>query len=422
MKSTSLSDTEVRSRWLIVFLLFLAALINYVDRGNLSIAAVPLMRDFNKSPATMGVLLSAFFWTYAFLQVPAGYLIDRFGLKWTYGTGFLVWSAASAAIGLVTSFFQIVILRIILGAAEAAVSPASLAYIKQHFSTQEQGLPTGLFTSGMIVGPAVGALAGGDLVSRFGWRSLFILTGLGSCIWLLPWFRLAPSAPNIKTHPVPVSKAPIPLRELFMLRPAWAIAISAFFYGYYWYFCLTWLPSYLIMRRGFSFMKMGAYTALPLVAMAILSPICGRGADKMIRRWGSDVSIRKAFVCLGFVLGSSIVLLPLIKSPGEVLATLMISLGGMGLASANYWTVTETLTPEHFIGRAVGFQNMIANIAGISAPAITGWLVGETKNFALSIFFAGGALWIAASVFLILLRENDPMMIRSRFPKLYASA
>lgn len=409
---------ECRSeRWAVVVLIFVAVLINYIDRGNLSIAAVPLMRDFGRTPEAMGSLLSAFFWSYALLQFPAGILVDRVEIRWSLGFAFLIWSLASAGMGLVGRFAELFGLRVMLGIAESVAAPAGLAYVRRNFRAEEQGLPTGIFTSGMILGPAVGALIGGLLISRFGWRVLFILTGLGAVIWLIPWYQYAPREKPVRPLPRPRNvKFPLTWMEVFRLRLVWAIVIGAFFYSYYWYFCLTWLPSYLVMGRGLSYLKMGAYTAAPLVAMAIVSPFCGYVADKLIARGAHALQVRKAFVCLGFIAGSSIVLVPGVKSPTTVLGILVFSLGGIGLASGNYWALTETVSPSALVGRVVGFQNTVANLAGIAAPILTGWLITLTKNFVLSIWVAGGSLWIAAGAFFFLVRQADLSFLSSRFP------
>ncbi len=165
------------ARWTVVALLFFAVLVNYIDRGNLSIAAVPLMRDFGVSARSMGTLLSAFFWTYALLQIPVGFVVDRFGLKWTYGGAFLLWSLASAGVGFANTFTQILLLRLLLGVGEAAVQPASLSFIRRNFSAERQGLPTAIYLSGMSFGPALGAMLGASLMAAFGWRLLFIISG-----------------------------------------------------------------------------------------------------------------------------------------------------------------------------------------------------------------------------------------------------
>ena len=170
-------------RWIVVGLLFFGILISYVDRGNLAIAAPRLMQDFNLSPSSMGTLLSSFFWTYAVFQIPSGYLVDRFGIRAVYGAAFLVWSLASAGVGLAQTAGQILALRLALGLAESVGPLASLAYIKRNFEENRQGLPSAIYVSGLTAGPAVGALLGGALLQWQGWRALFLVTGLAGCLW-----------------------------------------------------------------------------------------------------------------------------------------------------------------------------------------------------------------------------------------------
>ncbi len=388
-----------------VGLLFLGILINYVDRGNLSIVAVPMMREFGISPKAMGILLSAFFWSYSLLQIPAGYVVDRFGLKWTYAGAFLLWSLASAAVGLAESFEQVLVFRILLGIGEAVAVPASLAFIRQQFREDEQGLPTAIYVAGMMLGPAIGAFFGAVLLESLGWRQLFVFTGLGGCVWLIPWLLVAPAAKARRE--VRATKQPIEWARLFRSPLLWGISIGAFFYSYYWYFYLTWLPSYLVMAHGFSFLKMGAYTAIPLLGMALVATLAGRAADHIISRSGRTVRVRKAFVCVGFTGGSSILLLLLVQSQYAVLATVCFSLLGIGFASANYWALTQAVTPERIIGRVIGYQNTVANTAGVCAPILTGYLLGDGKDFRSSIGFAGGSLLIAAAAFAWMVRERD---------------
>ena len=404
-------------RWLMVVLLFVAMLVNYVDRGSLSIAAVPLMREFGLTPAAMGALLSAFFWTYAFMQIPAGYLVDRFGLKWTYASAFLLWCSASFAIGLAGSFREILALRLVLGVGESAATPASLAYIRQNFHEDQQGLPTAVYVSGMLLGPAVGAFLGAYLLTRLGWRMLFVLTGLGALIWLVPWFIWAPAAPaRFAVRGSSSPKAAIPWGMLVTKPTFWGITISAFLYSYFSYFCLTWLPSYLVMGRGYSFLKMGAYTAAPYLGSILVSSSSAWIADKLISRTGRPMLVRKLFVSAGFILGSSVALLPALRSSGAVLALLIFSLLGIGLATGNYWAVTEALSPPPIVGRVIGYQNMIASLGGICAPMLTGILVGKTKSFDTSILIAGAALLLAAVAYLALLRERDVITPMTRSP------
>src|SRR4051794_33323461 len=190
-------QADERGRWPVVVLLFVGVVINYIDRGNLSVAAVPLMRELRIAPGGMGALLSAFFSTYALCQIPAGYLTDRFGIKRIYAAGFLIWSLASAAIALAHSFGEVLALRMLLGVGEAVAIPAGMSYVRQRFRPGEQGFPTALFGSGAMVGPAIGAFLGAVLLEYVGWRPIFVLTGLGGCVWFLPWARFAPADANM---------------------------------------------------------------------------------------------------------------------------------------------------------------------------------------------------------------------------------
>lgn len=403
-------------RWLVVGLLFCGMLINYIDRGNLSIVAVPLMREFSISPTMMGTLLAAFLWTYACLQVPAGYLVDRFGLKWTYAGAFVFWSLVSAAVGFAGSFQQLILLRMALGVGEAVAPPASLAFIRQNFREHEQGIPTAVYVSGMTLGPAVGALLGAALLANWGWRFLFVTTGLGALVWLIPWLLLAPSGRTAAPRKMQKSAAPLPWKLLFATPTFWGITIGAFFYSYYSYFCLTWLPSYLVMERGYSFLKMGLYTAAPYVGTVVVSFASARVADRLIARKGRPMHIRRLFVAGGFLLGSTILMLLVFHSSEAVLMTLMFSLFGIGLASSNYWALTEAISPAPLVGRIIGYQNMVASVGGFCAPILTGILVDRTRNFSMSILFAGGALLVGVIAYLVLLRERDVDALMTHFP------
>ena len=408
-----------RKRWWIIGLLCFAALVNYVDRNNLSVAVVPVMEEFDFSPAVAGTLMSAFYVTYTFLQIPSGWAVDRFGLRWTYGLSFLIWSLSAAAIGLARSFYQILVLRLILGLGEAALQPASLAYVRTNFDEEEQGFPTAVYVLGMMIGPAVGGFLGGVLLEELGWRQMFILTGLVPCLWLLPWFLLAPAGrvrQRSGDHPSPVpSRVKLPLRKLFANPAVWGITITAFFYSYFWYFVMSWLPAYLVMERGMSFLDMGIYTALPFIAMAVVAPSAAYVADRWARRTGRPVFVRKIFIISGYILGSSTLALIWVESSSAAMAILIFALASIGLTSANYWALTQAISPRAFIGRAIGYQNTISNLAGICAPVLTGILVGESENFSSSIAFAAVSLWIAAASYAFLVRESSVNEIKGLF-------
>ena len=359
--------------------------------------------------------MSAFYWTYTFFQIPSGWAVDRFGIRWTYGIAFLIWSVSSAAIGLARSFLQILGLRMMLGLGQAAAQPVSLAYIRAHFDESHQGMPTGLYISGMMIGPAFGGLLGAALLDTYGWRLMFLLTGLVPCLWLVPWLSLAPSSP---IRPPDGSRPPVeklPLRKLFSNPVVGGITITAFFYSYFWYFCMSWLPSYLVMERGLSFLEMGIYTALPFLAMSVVAPIAGKFADHWIERTSRAVLVRKTFVITGYIIGSTTILINWVDSATSVVVILVFGLAGIGLSSANYWALTQAISSKRFIGRAIGYQNTISNLAGICAPVLTGVLVEVSGNFNSAIVFAASSLWIAAISYGFLVRESRANELKELF-------
>nr|MDQ2899782.1 MFS transporter [Acidobacteriota bacterium] len=231
-------------RWTVVALIFAGIVISYVDRGNLGIAASAMMRDFGFPPSAMGMLLSAFFWTYAVFQIPAGFVVDRIGIKRVYAGAFLLWSLSSGAIALTRGLPDILFLRLLLGLAEAAGPIASLSFIRRNFSGASLGLPTSIYIAGQNIGPALGALAGTVLLDRLGWRAMFAITGLGALLWLPFWLWLAPGDRKAPVEVSPVrTQGRMPWPATLASRAFWAMSLCIFLSSYYWYFLLTWVPT-----------------------------------------------------------------------------------------------------------------------------------------------------------------------------------
>jgi len=184
-------DEIRRSR--VLFLLGLSVFINYLDRGNLSIAAPLLKNEFQLSATQLGVLLSCFFWTYSFFLPFSGWLVDRLDVKWVIAGGFIFWSAATAATGAVHAFGTLLLARLALGAGESVSYPACSTILSRYFPEHKRGFANASIVAGMALGPAIGTLAGGILMNRFGWRPIFLIVGLTSLLWLLPWYRWMPN-------------------------------------------------------------------------------------------------------------------------------------------------------------------------------------------------------------------------------------
>jgi MFS family permease len=389
-------------RWTTVVLVCLGTLISYIDRGNLSIAVPALTAELELSPEQTGLLLSAFFWSYAACQIPAGYFVDRFGIKRSFLIALGIWSLASAAVGLVSGFAAIFALRLALGVCESIGPVASIAFIKRSFKEEEQGAPTGIYAAGALLGPGLGTLAGAAILDAAGWRNLFILTGLAGLVWLIPWQVLA-SSPGTSTRQTSERFSfPIALASPLF----WSIAAGAFFYSYFWYFILTWVPAYLREVHGMSNLKMGATLGVPLAATTITNLAGGGIADRVIRRGYAPLSVRKAFVTAGFILATTLCALPRLSNEA-VMPLFLLSMCGMGFAVSNYWAITHLISPPQWIGRVIGFQNFIAQLAGIAAPIVTGLLLGAQRDFTVAILCAGLAPVVALAAILFGIRPDS---------------
>jgi MFS transporter, ACS family, D-galactonate transporter len=374
-------------RWLLVGLVFLGMLVSYIDRGNLSIAAATMMQALHLQPSQMGVLLSAFFLTYAVFQIPAGLLVDRYGIRGVYAIAFAIWSLASASIALSRGLPDIFASRLVLGMAESVAPLASFAFIRANFAERENGLPVAIYTGGQTLGPALGTLLGSKLLVAFGWRSLFAVTGLGALLWVPAWLYWAPAG-NVK-RAAPVAVARWPWRAIFTSPSFWTMSACIFFSSYYWYFVLTWLPSYMTMSRGFSTAGMGRTLSTPLFAMAATNLVAGWLADRLVKKTGVIFWVRIAFAACGLFGAASILLLNASSRPAFLLPILVVSICSYGLFSSNFWAISQNASPVPLVGRTIGYLNTLSQIAGALAPLITGWSLGPAKDFRFAIWVAG---------------------------------
>lgn len=394
-------------KWTVFALVFCGIIISYIDRGNLGIAAASIMHDLRLDPARMGLLLSAFFWTYALFQLPAGYLVDRFGIRTVYAIAFPLWSLASASIALSRGPGDIIASRLALGFAESVGPLASLAFIRRYFHAEKRGLPTALYIGGQTLGPALGTLVGSLILARYGWRSLFAVTGLGALLWVPFWITLAPAKPG--TPAVESPSQTTSLAPLFSNPFVWALSAAIFFASYFWWFVMTWMPAYLTSARGFSTTAMGRTLSIPLFTMLVTNLIAGWVADKLSANRASRIRIRALFGVVGLLAASAILFLNLTQIP--VLPVLLTAICGFGVASATLWTIAQSMASTLVVGRFIGYLNTLSQIAGVIAPLVTGWSLGPHNNFHFAISIAGFApLLAAACLFALVADRSEPLV------------
>ncbi len=372
------------------------------------------MRDFNLSTRTMGFLLSAFFWTYGAFQLPAGLLIDRLGVRYSYFFAFLLWSLASASLALSRNVQTIFALRLLLGLAESVGPLASLAFIRHAFSEQERGFPVATYIAGQTIGPACGALLGTTLLAAAGWRVMFAATGLGALVWLPFWFSFAKIKENSGTQ-IPASRPPKAWdwSAILSSRSFWAMSLCVFLFSYYWYFLLTWIPTYLAVSRGFPIVTMGRILSIPLFIMAPVNILVGWLADKAIAHNRRPIKVRMGIAIAGFFGASAILLLGRASDRNSVLAVLTVSVCCFGVGSANFWTLVQHLAPPQLTARVIGYFNTLSQVAGAAAPIITGYTLGPGKNFSVAISLAGLSA-IASSCLLLAAGERGIDRFRIR--------
>jgi ACS family D-galactonate transporter-like MFS transporter len=399
-----------RTQWAVLVLLVISVGINYIDRGNLSVAAPFLANDLQLNKTQLGKLFSSFFWTYAAFQLVAGWLVDRYDVRWVLGVGFLIWSLATCFTGLAGSFAAIFALRLLLGMGESVAYPSYSRIIACSFPERQRGTANALVDAGSKSGPALGIMIGGLMINHYGWRGLFVALGLGSLVWLLPW---AIWGPRPTTAGLSQNRISPGILEILGKRDAWGTFLGLFCSNYAWYFLLTWLPSYLVMERHFSTKMMAVLGSMPFFGVALSSIAGGWGSDLWIARGGSPTRVRKTFVAGGMLLSTLILPAAMVHDPVVCMVLLIAASLSFGLCSSNIWAITQTLAGPAAAGKWTGWQNMFGNFAGIVAPWVTGRIVDETGQFLWAFAGVCGALAVGALAYVVIVGEVKPVRWRS---------
>ena len=395
-----------KAAWVALALLVVSVAINYIDRTNLSVAAPGLRTELGLSPAHLGLLLSAFFWTYASFQIVSGWLVDRYDVNWVFGAGFLVWSLATAATGFAGGFGVLFTLRLVLGVAESVAYPSYSKIIATRFPEHRRGLTNALIDSGSKAGPALGTLIGGLVVARFGWRALFLILGFGALLWVPFWVAWAPRTQVVgqpQRHEGPG------FGRILRERSAWGTFFGLFSINYAWYFLITWLPTYLVMERHFSMRLMAIAGSVPLWGLAASATINGWVSDHLIMRGATPTRVRKRFAASGLLLCTLILPAAMVENPWMCIALLTAACLSFGLCTSNHWAITQTMAGPPAAGKWTGLQNAFGNLAGVAAPWITGVIVSVTGHF-LYAFVAACVVLVAGAVsFLFVVGQVSPI-------------
>jgi ACS family D-galactonate transporter-like MFS transporter len=375
----------------VLFLLALSVLINYIDRSNLSIAAELIKHEIHISDFQLGTLLSAFFWTYALMQIPAGWLVDRFDVKWVFAAGFFLWSVSTAITGLLHGFAALLIIRVILGLGESVTFPSCGKVLGSHFKENRRGFANSMIMVGLALGPALGMWVGGRAVGRFGWRPFFLTLGLAGLLWLPLWSACMPRRTDA---PIRSRAGTAGFLDILRQRSAWGTCVGQASINYFLYFLVTWLPSYLQRGRHLSLHDVANAGGLLFLASAISSAATGKLSDRWIHAGASPTLVRKGLMLLGH-LGIGVCLAITALAPGRIFTAMLVSTGAfLGISVCNSWAISQMLAGPRMVGRWIGVQNFVGNLGGAVAPVLTGFLLGRTHSFYWPFLITAVVAWI----------------------------
>jgi MFS family permease len=403
--------TPAENPWGIVLLLALGLMISFVDRTSLSsaLANKGFVHEFALDNVQRGWLNSAVFWSYGLCQMPMGWLVDRYGVKWPYTICFAVWCLAATATGLVTTLWGLILMRLLIGMAEAVVVPATYRYLANNFEESRKGTALGIYSVGGKLGPALGAPIAAWIIITYSWKAMFVVTGLAGLVWLVPWLLMLRNDFPSREQLVAAKRraATVPLKNLLASPVVWGGLVNNFCYSYFAFYCMTWMPAYLVEQRGLSLQKSGFYTFVSFIGIAIVAAASGWAADRLIARGKDAVVVRKSFIVVGFLCGTTVLLGAYTKSPQMALVWNVLSLTLVGLVTTNNLALCKlTLIPKQAVGLNTGLQQVATSLAGGVSASLSGWLLHIGHSYTLPMTAIFVFLLIGAANTLIMMRRK----------------
>lgn len=418
--TTQHTMTMPQRRWRIGGLLGIGVLVNYFDRISLSVAAPQLQQEFHLSNSDLGLLFSAFFWTYALLQIPTGMILDRFGVTRVGRWGALLWGVASTLTACAGGFGGIFVARALLGVAEAPGFPVSAKATGYWFPRRERAMATAVFDAAAKFSNVIGVPLVALTVVHLGWRWGFGLTALLSVAYFIA-FTLIYRDPSqdsklsaaeyrhiveggATAEGVGQSGSLAMLAYLLRQRKVWGLSIGFAAYGYVFYLFLTWLPGYLVQTMHMSILKSASYAAIPWIFATLADLLVGGWLiDHLIARGHDETRVRKGVLLGGMLLGLAVFGATTTSDPVIAIIWITIALSGLAAAAPVGWSLPSLIAPHGGTGTVGGIMNFANNMMGAVAPIVTGYIVGSTHSFTNAFLVAGVMLIIGMLAFVFLL-------------------
>lgn len=393
------------ARYGVLALIAIATMINYLDRSLLAVAAPAMSADLGLGAAAMGIVFSAFSWTYALAQIPGGLFLDRFGVRMTYFWSVAVWSIFTALQGLATGLGVLLGFRLGLGAAEAPCFPANSRVLVSWFPQNERARANSVYSVGMYFGIAFLSPVLFWITAAWGWRALFLIAGAiglafsGIWLWLYRdphksrWANQAEldhiaEGGGVAHAP---DRTPFSWKDVGWLlkqRQIVGASVGQFATNATLVFFLTWFPTYLVTERNMPWLKVGWVAVLPFVAASVGVLVGGQLSDALVKRSGSATFGRKLPIVGGLLMSSTIISAAFIDSNAVVIAVMCVAFFGQGMSNLG-WTLISDVAPRRLIGLTGGVFNFCTNLAGIVTPILIGFVVASTGSFFGGLAFIG---------------------------------
>ncbi len=422
----SAGPVGTRSLWAgkrlyVAIFLFFNLFINYMDRINLSIAAPAIAKEFAWNPGTMGLIFSAFIWSYCFCIIPWGWMSDRIGTRQVSGFSVTIWSIGAMLTGAATGLGSMLAARLALGVGEAASVPASGKVVRQWFPPGERGLATAIFNAGTFAGPAVSAPAIAWLVLKAGWRISFIVAGAMGIAWVLLWLKLFRVPSECSWLPIEerayileetggqTTVAPPPkgaVVRLIRTKTMWGLLLTEGCCAYTMLMFLFWLPSYLVQTRHMDLMKASWFTAVPYLVAAVMGLFVGRLSDSLLTEEAVRQGKRRSLLIVFILLSTSVILTNVVRNEYLVLLLISLSLSFIGTAvTLNIALSSDLVWNPNMVGTAMGISILGGISFGMVAPIVTGYIVKWTGSFDGAFYVAGGLLFVGALISFTMTRK-----------------
>jgi ACS family glucarate transporter-like MFS transporter len=427
-------------RYGILAMLFVVTITNYADRATISLVGASLQSELGLSSVALGYIFSAFGWAYVLGQIPGGWLLDRFGSKLVYGVGLFTWSFFTFLQGFVGvlgpsgALIALLVLRFLVGLAEAPSFPGNARLVAAWFPTKERGTASAIFNSAQYFATVLFAPLMGFLVYRFGWPWVFWVMGPLGMALVLVWQRVI-HAP--RSHPTlgaaelaeieqggalvdldgagqePQGPRWPAVARLLRSRMMLGIYLAQYCINTITYFFLTWFPVYLVKERGMNILEAGLVASLPAIGGFCGGVLGGVISDHLLRRGHSLSFARKLPIVCGMLLSTTMVLCNVVETQWVVVALMALAFFGKGLGALG-WAVVSDTSPRDMAGLSGGVFNTFGNVASITTPIVIGYLINATGSFAAALTFVGVNAVVAVLSYLVLVGEIRRLEIAPR--------